>query len=93
MVSLMFGSGYESGPTETRSPKSGHSGHHIPQILEWGHSRNFEHKILTAKASYCITDSLSHTTCVETNERKKEINTLNMETPSVHMLNALLFLS
>ena len=44
----------------------GYSGHHIPQILAWGHSRNFEHKIFTAQAGSCITDSLSHNTCVET---------------------------
>ena len=46
----------------------GYSGHHIPQILEWGHSKNFEHKIFTAQASYCITDSFSHTRCVETKQ-------------------------
>ena len=44
----------------------GYSGHHIPQIFAWGHSRNFEQKIFTAQAGSCITDSLSHTTCVET---------------------------
>ena len=45
----------------------GDSGHHIPQILEWGHSRNFAPKILPACTS-CIADSLSHTTRVETNK-------------------------
>ena len=34
----------------------GYFGHHILQILEWGHSRNFEHKIFTVQASNCITD-------------------------------------
>ena len=35
---------------------------HIPQIVEWGHSRNFEPKILVTGMWYCIADSLSHTT-------------------------------
>ena len=26
----------------------GHSGHHIPEILAWGHPENFEPQILTA---------------------------------------------
>ena len=33
-----------------------------------GRGENNEPKILQAQASYCITDSLSHTTCVETNK-------------------------
>ena len=32
----------------------------IPEILEWGHSRNFEPKFSITGASYCITD-ISHT--------------------------------
>ena len=32
----------------------------IYEILEWGHSRNFEPKFSTTGASYCITD-ISHT--------------------------------
>ena len=66
----------DSRPTQTWSPNlsdnfhfnggeggegGGYCGHHIPQI----YSRNFEHKILTAQPWSCITDSLSHTTCVE----------------------------
>ena len=35
-----------------------------------GHTRNFKHTILIAQARSCITDSLSHTTCVQTNENQ-----------------------
>ena len=72
---MFLGEG-DSCQLKTQSPESrpnfhwggGYSGHHIPHILEWGHSRNFEHKILQAQARSFITDSLSHTTCVETNK-------------------------
>ena len=39
---------------------TGVSGHHIPQILEWGHSSNFEHKNSYRLACSCIASSLSH---------------------------------
>ena len=38
---------------------------HIPQLLEWGHSRNFEPKIQVTGMWLCIADNLSHT-CAET---------------------------
>ena len=44
-------------------------GHHIPQILEWRHSRNFAPEILVTGMWWCIADSLSHTTCLETNQQ------------------------
>ena len=37
----------------------------IPEILEWGHSRNFWTKN-SGSLACCIADSLSHTMCVET---------------------------
>ena len=41
-------------PTSLTIFMGGYSGHRIPEILEWGHSKNFEHKILAAQI-------LSHT--------------------------------
>ena len=51
---FIAGGGVYSGPSQTQSPNisdnfqwgGGYSRHHIPQILEWGHSRTFEPKIL-----------------------------------------------
>ena len=66
----------------------GFCGHHIPQIFEWGNSRNFEHKVFTAQARSCITDSLSHTTCVDTIESETEIRlTLQKNTISITHLH------
>ena len=61
-------SGYKQGNNSTQSAKicpnlyGGGGGFqtNIPEILEWGHSRNFEPKFSTTGASFCITD-ISHT--------------------------------
>ena len=42
----------------------GESGHHIPQIFQWGHSGIFEHKILRAGICSCTIIIMEFITCI-----------------------------
>ena len=73
------GGGWDFGPTQTWSPKSWPIFHFWEAGILWtphssktwvGYSRNLKHTIFTAQARSCITDSLSHTMCVQTNENQ-----------------------
>ena len=52
----------------------------IPEILEWRHSRNFEHKSCHAILWKPLHHRVSHTTCVETNKSHQFDTLLEMDT-------------